>query len=151
MTLHTVFDSFANVGGPGMTLALVIAILWRSRNQNYRAVAKASWLPAIFNFNQPLLVGLPIAYSPILAIPFILAPMATMVISFTALKLSWIPPVVYPVTRTTPGFLIGWLGTGGDWRALLVSGLNLVVATAIYLPFVLLVNQTETGGGSDEA
>lgn len=151
VTLHTVFDSFANVGGPGMTLALVIAILWRSRNQNYRAVAKASWLPAIFNFNQPLLVGLPIAYSPILAIPFILAPMATMVISFTALKLSWIPPVVYPVTRTTPGFLIGWLGTGGDWRALLVSGLNLVVATAIYLPFVLLVNQTETGGGSDEA
>ncbi|RRK09835.1 PTS sugar transporter subunit IIC [Lactiplantibacillus garii] len=151
ITLHTVFDSFANVGGPGMTLALVIAILWRSRNRNYRAVAKASWLPAIFNFNQPLLVGLPIAYSPLLAIPFLLAPVASMLISWTALKLQLMPPVVYPVGRTTPGFLIGWLGTGGDWRALLVSLVNLAVATAIYLPFVLLANQTEEGARDHEA
>ncbi len=151
ITLHTVFDSFANVGGPGMTLALVIAILWRSHNQSYRAVTKASWLPAIFNFNQPLLVGLPIAYSPILAIPFVVTPMVTMVISWAALKLQLMPPVVYPVDRTTPGFLIGWLGTGGDWRALVVSLINLLVATAIYLPFVLLANQTEGTVVKDEA
>ncbi|KRO14792.1 cellobiose PTS, EIIC [Lactiplantibacillus xiangfangensis] len=151
ITLHTVFDSFANVGGPGMTLALVIAILWRSHNQSYRAVTKASWLPAIFNFNQPLLVGLPIAYSPILAIPFVLAPVVNMVISWAALKLQLMPPVVYPVDRTTPGVLIGWLGTGGDWRALVVSLINLLVATAIYLPFVLLANQTEGTVVKDEA
>ncbi|MFC6201162.1 PTS transporter subunit EIIC [Lactiplantibacillus nangangensis] len=146
ITLHTVFDSFANVGGPGMTLALVIAILWRSRNQDLRTVAKASWFPSLFNFNQPLLVGLPIMFSPILAIPFLLAPLASLIITWTALKLQLMPPVVYPVSRTMPGFLIGWLGTGGDWRALFVSGLNLAVATAIYLPFVLLANQTVERG-----
>lgn len=151
VTLHTIFDSFANVGGPGMTLALIIAIFWRSRNQTYRTVAKASWLPTIFNFNQSLLVGLPIAYSPILAIPFVLAPMASMLISWIALKLQWMPPVVYPITRTTPGFLTGWLGTGGDWRALIVSVINLAVATAIYLPFVLLANQTDGEVRSHEA
>ena len=57
VTLHTLFDAFANVGGPGMTLALLIAILWRSRNRNYRTVAKTSALPVLFNINQPLLVG----------------------------------------------------------------------------------------------
>ena len=134
VTLHTLFDAFANVGGPGMTLALLIAILWRSRNHNYRLVAKTSALPVLFNLNQPLLVGLPIAYSPLLAIPFLLAPLASMVITWCALKLQWMPPVVYPVSKTMPGFLTGWLGTGGDWRALLVSLINIAVATAIYLP-----------------
>ncbi|ALO02934.1 PTS transporter subunit EIIC [Lactiplantibacillus paraplantarum] len=149
VTLHTLFDAFANVGGPGMTLALLIAILWRSRNHNYRLVAKTSALPVLFNFNQPLLVGLPIAYSPLLAIPFLLAPLASMVITWCALKLQWMPPVVYPVSKTMPGFLTGWLGTGGDWRALLVSLINIAVATAIYLPFVLLANQVDEGAQTD--
>ncbi|BDZ30463.1 PTS transporter subunit EIIC [Lactiplantibacillus sp. WILCCON 0030] len=151
ITLHTVFDSFANVGGPGMTLALVIAILWRSHNQDFRTVAKASWLPSLFNFNQPLLVGLPIMFSPILAVPFLLAPLASLLITWTALKLQLMPPVVYPVGRTMPGFLMGWLGTGGDWRALAVSLVNLAVATVIYLPFVLLENRVVEGGATDAA
>lgn len=149
VTLHTLFDAFANVGGPGMTLALLIAILWRSRNRNYRTVAKTSALPVLFNINQPLIVGLPIAYSPILAIPFLLAPLASMVITWCALKLQWMPPVVYPVGRTMPGFLTGWLGTGGDWRAFIVSLINIAVATAIYLPFVLLANQVEEEAQAD--
>ncbi|MCG0792300.1 cellobiose PTS, EIIC [Lactiplantibacillus plantarum] len=132
-----------------MTLALLIAILWRSRNRNYRTVAKTSALPVLFNINQPLLVGLPIAYSPILAIPFLLAPLASMVITWCALKLQWMPPVVYPVGRTMPGFLTGWLGTGGDWRAFIVSLINIAVATAIYLPFVLLANQVEEEAKAD--
>lgn len=151
ITLHTVFDSFANVGGPGMTLALIIAILWRSHNADFRTVAKASWLPSLFNINQPLLVGLPIMFSPILAIPFLLAPMASLLITWSALKLSLMPPVVYPVGRTMPGFLVGWLGTGGDWRALLVSLINLAVATAIYLPFILLENRSAEGRPTNEA
>ena len=149
VTLHTLFDAFANVGGPGMTLALLIAILWRSHNRNYRTVAKTSALPVLFNINQPLLVGLPIAYSPILAIPFLLAPIASMLVTWVALKLQWMPPVVYPVSKTMPGFLTGWLGTGGDWRALLVSVLNIAIATAIYLPFVLLANHVDEGGRAD--
>lgn len=151
ITLHTVFDAFANVGGAGMTLALVIAILWKSRNQDFRLVAKMSWFPTLFNFNQPLLVGLPILYSPLLAVPFLLAPMASMLITWVALKLSWMPPVAYPIYRTMPGFLTGWLGTGGDWHALVISILNLAVSTAIYLPFILINNRLTTGGATDEA
>ncbi|AVK62699.1 PTS sugar transporter subunit IIC [Lactobacillus sp. CBA3606] len=148
VTVQTIFDSFANVGGPGMTLALIIAILWQSRHRRYRQVAKVSWLPSLFNFNQPLLFGLPLILRPILAIPFLVAPLVTTLITWTALKLQWMPPVVYPLHRTTPGFLMGWLGTGGDWHALLVSGVNLVVATAIYLPFIWLDNQAVKGGAS---
>jgi len=149
ITMHTVVDAFANVGGPGMTLALVIAILWRSRNRDYRFVAKASLVPSLFNFNQPLLVGLPLMFSPLLAVPFLLAPLASILITWTALKLQFMPPVAYPIYRTMPGFLVGWLGTGGDWRALLVSLINLTVATAIYLPFILMNNQLVSGGDAD--
>ncbi|WP_317760324.1 hypothetical protein [Liquorilactobacillus mali] len=59
-------------------------------------------------------------------------------ITWVALKFNFMPPSVYPVSETTPGFLAGWLGTGGAWQALLFSILNLIIAVVLYLPFVLL-------------
>lgn len=52
-----------------------------------------------------------------------------------------IPPVAYAVPWTTPGPLIAFLGTGGNWLALLVGFLCLGVATMIYLPFVIAANK----------
>ncbi len=40
-----------------------------------------------------------------------------------------------------PGPLIAFLGTGGNWLALLVGFLCLGVATMIYLPFVIAANK----------
>jgi len=148
ITLHTLGDAYANFGGAGMTLALLIAIWLGSRQASYRRVATQTILPNLVNLNESTLLGLPVLFNPILLFPFILAPAVNMVLAWTAITLKLVPPIVYPVPRTTPGPLVAYLGTGGDWRALLLSVLCLTVSVLIYLPFVRLLN---TEGGADHA
>src|SRR5699024_2357312 len=59
-------DAFANMGGSGMTLGLIIAIFIASKRSDYREIAKVSFVPGLFNINEPLIFGLPIVLNPIL-------------------------------------------------------------------------------------
>ena len=52
-----------------------------------------------------------------------------------------IPPIAYAVPWTTPGPLIAFFGTGGNWLALFVGILCLAISTLIYLPFVIAANK----------
>lgn len=148
ITLHTLGDAYANFGGAGMTLALLLAIWIGSKQASYRRVANQTFLPNLVNLNEPTLLGLPLLYNPILLIPFIVAPAVNIIVAWGAITLKLVPPIVYPVPRTTPGPLIAYLGTGGDWRALLLSLICLALSVAIYLPFVRLAN---LAGGDDHA
>lgn len=148
ITLHTLGDAYANFGGAGMTLALLIAIGIGSHQARYRRVAGQTLLPNLVNLNEATLLGLPVLYNPILLIPFVLAPAVNIAVAWTAISWKLVPPIVYPVPRTTPGPLVAFLGTGGDWRALALSLLCLVLSVLIYLPFVRLLNLE---GGADHA
>lgn len=151
VTLHTLGDAYANFGGAGMTLALIIAIWLGSRQVRYRRVATQTFLPNLVNLNHATLLGLPILYNPILLVPFLVAPAVNIGLAWCAITLKLVPPIAYPMPQTTPGPLMAYLGTGGDWRALLLSLVCLSVSVLIYLPFVRLLNQEETGAMTDEA
>ncbi|MFY3815967.1 PTS transporter subunit EIIC, partial [Escherichia coli] len=134
-------DAFANCGGSGMTLGLLLAIFIASKRAEYRDLAKMSFIPGIFNINEPIMFGLPIVLNPIMMVPFIMVPIVNCAIGYFFVSMEIIPPVAYAVPWTTPGPLIAFLGTGGNWLALLVSFLCLGVATMIYLPFVIAANK----------
>ncbi|ATO54236.1 PTS transporter subunit EIIC [Loigolactobacillus coryniformis] len=138
INLHAIYDTYAFVGGSGMLLALLIAILWRARDQRVQQTAKISFLPVLFNLNSPMFVGLPVLFNPLLVIPFIVTPIVACLVAWLFVSLHLMPTAVYPVPLTTPGFLKGFLATGGNWVSLLVGILNLLIATIIYLPFVTL-------------
>jgi cellobiose PTS system EIIC component len=148
-------DGFANYGGSGMTLGLLIAIFIASKRKDYKDIGKLSIAPGLFNINEPVIFGLPIVLNPIFIIPFILAPAVNVFIGYLFIKFELIPPVAYQVPWTTPGPLIPFLGTGGNWLALLVGFLCLIVSTLIYLPFVLAANkaaqQLSTTGEKEKA
>ncbi|KRN28014.1 PTS system cellobiose-specific transporter subunit IIC [Lactobacillus selangorensis] len=141
LTLHTTFDTFANFGGNGMTLALIIAILILHHSSDQGKIAKWSLLPGLFNINTPLMFGIPLLFNPLLAIPFIIAPWVNILIASIFLKLRWMPAAIYPVPGTTPGPLSAFLGTNGNWVALFVSLLCLAVSVLIYLPFIKINNE----------
>ncbi|MGZ7230900.1 PTS transporter subunit EIIC, partial [Streptococcus pyogenes] len=46
------FDAYAQMGGSGVTLALIIAIFLFSKREEHRAVAKLSAPMGIFNINE---------------------------------------------------------------------------------------------------
>lgn len=141
ITWTSINDAFANCGGSGMTLGLLLAIFIASKRAEYRDLAKMSFIPGIFNINEPIMFGLPIVLNPIMMVPFILVPIVNCAVGYFFVSMEIIPPVAYAVPWTTPGPLIAFLGTGENWLALLVGFLCLGVATMIYLPFVIAANK----------
>lgn len=142
-TPSSLYNGFTNFGGIGVTLALVIGILWVGRQNNQQEIAKLSVFPAIFNHGLPILFGSRVFLNPVYVFPFILLPIANMLVASVFIFIHAIPPIVYPVPNGTPGILIPFIGTGGDWRALLISILLVIMDIIIYIPFIKLAFAVE--------
>lgn len=138
VTLQTVVNVYASFGGTGMLLGLLLAIFLTRATAEQRRIGWFSLLPTIGNFGAPLMTGLPVILSPILGIPFLLAPLACISVSWLCLRLAWVPAVAYPLATGTPGPLLAYLGTSGSWAALLLAVIDLAISVAIYYPFVKL-------------
>ena len=96
-------------------------------------------LPAsIFNINEPIVFGLPIVMNPILIIPYLLSPLVVAVITYGAISLGLVGKIVASVPWTTPVFISGFLATGGDWKAVVLQVINIVVVVAFYYPFIAM-------------
>ena len=97
-------DMFANMGGTGMTLGLIIAIFIASKRPEQREIAKMSLVPGIFQINEPIIFGLPIVLNPIMIIPFILTPMVNILVGYFV-------TVIWPI-MPTPAIGVPWTTTG---------------------------------------
>lgn len=122
------------------TLGLLIAIFWVSKNGHYREVAKLGIVPCLFNIGEPVMYGLPTVLNPILFIPKILCPVIMAGLAYLATDLGLVSPVTQNVTWVMPPILYGFFSTGFDWRSIILSIINLILATLIYLPFVKMAN-----------
>lgn len=143
-TQTTLYHSFGTFGGVGSTLALVIAIIIVARTSRYHKVARWSIFPVLFNTNQSILLGAPVMFNVVYLIPFVLTPVVNMLIAALAIYLKIMPPVTYPTPLETPSVLNAFIGTGGNFVALLVGVLVIMIDVIIYTPFVKLSEKIET-------
>ncbi|MGN1279540.1 MAG: PTS transporter subunit EIIC [Limosilactobacillus sp.] len=139
----TLYNSFANFGGDGLVLALIVAILLFPGNTSLHRVARWSALPTVFNFDYCALVGLPVILNPVFLVPFMLLPLVNIAIAAGVTALGIIPATPYPVLLGTPGPLIGFLATNGNWGTLAFTVLLLILDVILYIPFVRLNFQVE--------
>jgi len=130
-------DIFVHLGGSGATLGLILALLIVAREGPFRRLALVSLLPSLFNINELLIFGLPIALNPIFLRPFLLAPLALALLALAAVHTGLVPlPLQHlAVPWTTPPLLSGYL-LSDSWRGAALQALGLLVSTLIYLPFV---------------
>lgn len=135
-TSSTLYHAFATFGGTGSILGLIIAILIISKDKDFQTVARWAMFPSLFNIGSGVMTGIPIFFNVIFFIPFILAPIADMLMAAVAIQLHLMPPSVYPVPIGTPGPLIAFIGTNGSWQALGFSIVAIVISVYIYIPFV---------------
>ena len=107
------FHIFAHLGGSGATLPLVIFMLV-SRSAQLRTVGRIALGPAIFNINEPVTFGVPMALNPLMMIPFVLVPVTIVTINYFvfAVGLVHVPIVIQPFT--VPLGISGFVATGGD-------------------------------------
>ena len=78
----TMLQMFGEWGGSGVTLALVVAIFIFGKREDNRAIATLSVVPGFFNINETVTFGIPLVLNPILDIPFILAPVVTILVGY---------------------------------------------------------------------
>ena len=128
------FHIFAHLGGSGATWPLVIYMLL-SRSAQLRTVGKIALGPAIFNINEPVTFGVPMALNPLMMIPFVLVPVIIVTINYLvfSLGLVHVPVVIQPFT--VPLGISGFVATGGDIRGSILQFFDLAVSALIYFPF----------------
>ena len=135
------FDAFAWFGGTGGTLALIIAILLFSKRSDYRTIAKVALAPGIFNINEPIIFGLPVVLNPIYVIPFVVAPLVNVALSYWITLMGLVNPVQVAVPSIMPPIIGPFLACNYDWRAIVLSILNIVIAVLIWMPFVFAADK----------
>lgn len=130
------FDIFIYIGGSGATLALVVAMILRARSQQLKQLGRLAIGPGLFNINEPITFGMPIVMNPLMIVPFILAPLATVIITYIAMSTGLAArPAGIAVPWTMPPIIGGYLATGGKFSGAILQLINFLAAFAIYYPF----------------
>ena len=135
------FDVFAWFGGAGGTLMLIIAILAFSKRSDYRTIAKIALAPGIFNIGEPILLGLPVVLNPVYLIPFLLTPVVNVAFSYWVSVMGLVNPVQVAVPSIMPPIIGPFLACNYDWRAIILSIVNMLIAFAIWSPFVIAADK----------
>ena len=128
---------FGEFGGSGVTIGLVISILVFGKREDNRTIAGISLVPALFNINETVTFGIPMVLNPILGIPFVLAPIATIVVGYILTVIGFCPKAVINTPWTTPPILHGFLTTGANVMGAVSQAIALVVSIVIYAPFLI--------------
>ena len=130
------FDVFQSMGGSGTTLSLAVMLLLLAKSKQLKEIGKLSIGPGMFNINEPILFGLPIVMNPLLIIPFIIAPLVTVTVTYLAMKSGLVArPTGVAIPWTTPPFVSGYLVTGGKLSGVVIQVINFFITGIIYYPF----------------
>lgn len=133
-------DQFTTVTGAGMTIGIVIYMVWFARSAQYKQLGRLSIVPALFNINEPIIFATPIVMNPIMALPFILTPVISAVVTYFALYTGLVPLfTAVQVPWTTPPVISGFLV--GGWRVALLQVIVLAIGFFLYFPFIRKADQ----------
>ncbi|MGM9886665.1 MAG: PTS sugar transporter subunit IIC [Lactococcus sp.] len=123
------------IGGGGATLALCIMMAFLAKSPRLRMIGKASLIPGIFNINEPLVFGAPIAFNPILMVPFWICGLVTPILLWISMKLQMVPIPSQPFQMWyTPSPIAGWI-VSKSIAGLLFVLVVFAVSWIIYWPF----------------
>ncbi|MFB1050645.1 PTS sugar transporter subunit IIC [Paraliobacillus sp. JSM ZJ581] len=123
------------IGGMGTTLPLVILMLFLAKSNHLKAMGRVTIAPSIFNINEPVIFGSPIAFNPILMVPMWLNGIAMPAITYFVMNLGMvtIPSEVLQLWYLPIGISTFLVNT--DFRGLILLALLLVVSFIIWYPF----------------
>lgn len=133
---------FVWIGGAGGTLALVILFMF-SKSKYLRSLGRLGFLPGLFNINEPIIFGAPIVMNPILAIPFILAPLVTTLLSYVLTVTKVVPMMMARLTFTLPAPMAAIMSTNWSIMAGVLVVINFIIMLAIYYPFFKIFEKQE--------
>ncbi|HEM4355396.1 TPA: PTS sugar transporter subunit IIC [Streptococcus suis] len=128
--------NFVFSGGAGCVMALAILTFFLSRSQENKALGKLSIAPVSFQVAEPILFGFPTILNIKMAIPFVLAPVVTTIVTYFAMDWGLVAkPIGAVVSWTTPPVIAGFLASGGRISGAVIQIVTILINMAIYYPF----------------
>lgn len=131
-------QAYGWMGDACIALSLTVVVLLFTHNKEIEAIAKLNILPVAFGAPQGLAVGLPIILNPLYLIPVVFIPAINELIAAGAISLHLIVPSAYPVLRGTPGILISFFGSNGNWTCFIFTILLFILDILILWPTLLI-------------
>ena len=125
--------------GSGITIGIAVYLAFMSRSKQCKDLGKLALLPSLFNINEPIMFAVPIVFNPIMAVPFLITPLVSGLLSYFAIYTGIVPfftGVVVP--WTTPPVISGFIL--GGWRMALLQVVIIILSILIYLPFIRKVD-----------
>lgn len=123
------------IGGGGATLALVIMLAFMAKSHRLKMIGKASLIPAIFNINEPVVFGAPIAFNPILMVPMWINGIVGPVLTWIVMKMGLVPIPHKPFQLWyMPVPILSWIVTESI-RGLIFLLVLFAISWVIYYPF----------------
>lgn len=138
------YDLFVILGGSGAGLSLLLSIYIAGKDKHTHKVSRLATPFVIFNINEILIFGLPIIFNKKLLLPFIFVPFINLAISYIFLSIYSIEIVNPNIPWTMPIFINAYLATGGDFYAIGLQLLLLIIGTFIYIPFIRSYSATQS-------
>ena len=130
------------LGGGGTTLALNIMML-RSKTKHLKIIGRSCIVPSIFNINEPLVFGAPVAFNPLLMVPMWIIGLVAPAIVYIALSLNIVPtPTEIFGFWYLPSPIIGYMVTKSVMGILLVLVI-FVISWVVYYPFYKIYDNQE--------
>ena len=142
---------FGEFGGSGVTIGLVIAIMIFSKREDNRTIAGISLVPGLFNINETVTFGIPMVLNPILGIPFVFAPIATLAVGYILTVIGFCPKAVINTPWTTPPILHGFLTTGANIMGAVSQAIAIVVSILVYVPFLIAYERYQNKQAAEAA
>jgi len=131
--------NFIVAGGAGITLSLIFAIFIFSKRDDFKMIAKISFLPGLCGISEPIVFGLPLVLNPTFAIPFIFNSGIATAIALIATKIGFMPCNTVDVPFGVPILIGPFIGHG--WQGVVVQIIIFAVCTLTWAPFVLISNK----------
>lgn len=120
---------------PRVSILPLIVIMLFSKDKGLKRLGQLAFPASFFNIAEPIIYGLPIVLNPLLFIPWVLGYGVLCILNYLAVAAHLVSIPYITVPWTTPGPLMAFFGTGGDWRALILSILNYIIMGLIWYPF----------------
>ncbi|KAA8446787.1 PTS cellobiose transporter subunit IIC [Weissella paramesenteroides] len=144
------YDNFVHMGGSGATIGLAFMLAFLSKSKEFKTLGKLVVGPALFNVNEPIIFGMPVVMNYKLLLPFILAPMANVITTYTAMSMGIVAKTMgVMVPWTTPPIISGYLATGHLSGAVLQL-VNIVIDGLIYYAFFKSMDRSHLAEEKDE-
>lgn len=129
----------------------LLILMYLSKVPHVRKLAVAATPAAVFTIIEPLVFGLPIVLNAYLLIPFVLSATLAAIVSYAATAIGLVSRTFASVPWSTPPPILAYVSTGGDWRAVILVLLNVLIGVVVYYPFFRVYEKKEMEKLNQEA